>query len=96
MLQFNDTHFIYGNSVNYDVPPADGVVNRQTIYNIQVFCLISREGRPTEPFEPDVQTVPPQFGDGEPVIKIVLFETNRFRWVERAALARLNITTLLN
>ena len=76
--QINFTHIIYGNRITYDVPPESQIITRQEIYEIPVFCLMGRNGDPDEPYEPAGLTVPPQYGDGHPDLKLQLFETSAF------------------
>ena len=78
VLQINFTHIIYGNRITYNVPPESDVISRSEIYEIPVFCLMDRNGDPDEPFEPESLTVPPQYGEGHPDLKLQLFESNSF------------------
>lgn len=64
--------------MHYAVPPVDSQITRDDEYDIPVFCLMGRNGDPDSQVNVSGRTVPPKYGEGEPIVTIALYEDVKF------------------
>ena len=77
IFQNNASHIIYRNFVRHEVPPADPVISRRTVYRIEVMCVLERSQQSENGVQPVPQTAPPARGDGQFDVRMLLYTNNR-------------------
>jgi len=77
--QLNASHVIYSNLIRYAVPSPSDVISRTTVYYVPIQCVLPRQADPTNRVDPELRTAPPQSGNGQFNVRLILFQDNRFQ-----------------
>ena len=77
--QLNISHMTYSNLIRYAVPSPSAVISRTAVYYVPVLCVLPRQADPTNRVDPAMRTAPPQTGDGQFNVRLILFRDNRFQ-----------------
>ena len=81
LFQTNSTHITYTNIIRHEVPPASSVISRDTVFNIEVSCIMPRGPDPELSIEPQDPVALPIDGKGDFKVVMNLFSDQSFRTV---------------
>ena len=81
VFQTNTTHITYTNVIRHEVPPASSVISRDTIFNIEVSCIMPRDPDPELSIEPQDPVALPIDGTGDFRVIMNLFSDQSFRTI---------------